>query len=38
MDSEFDVPENNITDEMLSTYTDTVDGAGSAYYLISIEQ
>ena len=24
MDSEFDVPENNITDEMLSTYTDTV--------------
>ena len=24
MDSEFDVPENNITDEMLNTYTDTV--------------
>lgn len=24
MDSEFDVPENNITDDMLNTYTDTV--------------
>jgi len=24
MDSEFEVPENNITDEMLNTYTDTV--------------
>ncbi len=24
MNSEFDVPENNITDEMLNTYTDTV--------------
>ena len=24
MDSEFDMPENNITDEMLSTYTNTV--------------